>query len=192
LAVRERLLCVEEREQTRLLRFRRSRTRSTVSLPVRRFPLGIRPTLKSTVRDLYKKWKPHAVLMEESGTAIGLIEELQYDFHGSVAVKPDRDKVARVAIASAKFEAGDVYIPEEAVWLADLEAELFAFPARVTTTSAFLSATRSMTKGAGTWPPILWPMGRRGDELLIPEEAAPQFLDDAAPRNGMMLPPIPR
>ena len=26
-------------------------------------------------------------------------------------------------------------------------------------------------------------------ELLIPEEAAPQFLDDAAPRNGMMPPP---
>jgi hypothetical protein len=30
------------------------------------------------------------------------------------------------------------------------------------------------------------------DRLLIPEEAAPQFLDDAAPRNGMMPPPIPR
>jgi hypothetical protein len=28
-----------------------------------------------------------------------------------------------------------------------------------------------------------------GDSLLIPEEAAPQFLDDAAPRNGMMPPP---
>ena len=26
-------------------------------------------------------------------------------------------------------------------------------------------------------------------ELLIPEEAAPQFLDDVAPRNGMMPPP---
>jgi len=25
--------------------------------------------------------------------------------------------------------------------------------------------------------------------LLIPEEAAPQFLDDVAPRNGMMPPP---
>jgi hypothetical protein len=28
-----------------------------------------------------------------------------------------------------------------------------------------------------------------GTVLLIPEEAAPQFLDDAAPRNGMMPPP---
>ena len=26
-------------------------------------------------------------------------------------------------------------------------------------------------------------------DVLIPEEAAPQFRDDAAPRNGMMPPP---
>jgi len=29
----------------------------------------------------------------------------------------------------------------------------------------------------------------RATWVLIPEEAAPQFLDDAAPRNGMMPPP---
>jgi phage terminase large subunit-like protein len=36
------------------------------------------PTLKTAVRALYAKWRPHVVLIEESGTAIGLIEELQY------------------------------------------------------------------------------------------------------------------
>ena len=37
---------------------------------------------------------------------------------------------------------------------------------------------------------LWWPgMGIRNASLLIPEEAAPQFLDDAAPRNGMMPPP---
>jgi hypothetical protein len=29
----------------------------------------------------------------------------------------------------------------------------------------------------------------KGRQVLIPEEGAPQFLDDAAPRNGMMPPP---
>ena len=29
----------------------------------------------------------------------------------------------------------------------------------------------------------------RDRNVLIPDEAAPQFLDDAAPRNGMMPPP---
>jgi hypothetical protein len=31
--------------------------------------------------------------------------------------------------------------------------------------------------------------GAAGSGVLIPEEAAPQFLDDAAPHNGMMPPP---
>jgi predicted phage terminase large subunit-like protein len=86
------------------------------------------PTLRTTVRALHEKWRPHATLIEEAGTAIGLIEELNYEFLGLIAVKPDRDKIARMAVASAKFEAGDIYFPEEASWLADLEAELFAFP----------------------------------------------------------------
>jgi predicted phage terminase large subunit-like protein len=86
------------------------------------------PTLRATVRALHEKWRPHATLIEEAGTAIGLIEELEYEIMGLIAVKADRDKIARMAIASAKFEAGNVYLPEEAPWLADLEAELFAFP----------------------------------------------------------------
>jgi hypothetical protein len=57
-----------------------------------------------------------------------LIDELKYKYYGLVGVKPDRDKIARMAIASAKFEAGNVYLPEAALWLADLEAELFAIP----------------------------------------------------------------
>jgi phage terminase large subunit-like protein len=33
-----------------------------------------------------------------------------------------------MAVVSTKFEAGQVFLPERAPWLADLEAELFAFP----------------------------------------------------------------
>jgi hypothetical protein len=33
-----------------------------------------------------------------------------------------------VAVVSAKFEAGQVFLPERASWLTDFEAELFAFP----------------------------------------------------------------
>jgi hypothetical protein len=43
-------------------------------------------------------------------------------------VRPDGDKVSRMAVVSAKFEAGQVFLPERASWLADFEAELFAFP----------------------------------------------------------------
>jgi hypothetical protein len=33
-----------------------------------------------------------------------------------------------MAVVSAKFEAGQVFLPERASWLADFETELFAFP----------------------------------------------------------------
>ena len=33
-----------------------------------------------------------------------------------------------MAVASAKFEAGQAFLPERAAWLPDLEAELFVFP----------------------------------------------------------------
>jgi predicted phage terminase large subunit-like protein len=86
------------------------------------------PSLRAKVIALYGEWRPSTVLIEESGTAIGLIDELKYQCFGLIGVKPDRDKVARMAIASAKFEAGNVYLPQSAPWLPDLEAELLAFP----------------------------------------------------------------
>jgi hypothetical protein len=33
-----------------------------------------------------------------------------------------------MAVVSAKFEAGEVYLPRSAPWLAEFERELFAFP----------------------------------------------------------------
>jgi predicted phage terminase large subunit-like protein len=86
------------------------------------------PALKTKVIELAKEWRAQQVLVEESGTAIGLIEELNCEVSGLTAVKPTNSKEARMSIASAKFEAGQVFLPEQASWLAELEAELFSFP----------------------------------------------------------------
>jgi hypothetical protein len=43
-------------------------------------------------------------------------------------VKPQHDKRIRMSIQSRKFEDGTVLLPKQAPWLAELEAELFAFP----------------------------------------------------------------
>ena len=45
-----------------------------------------------------------------------------------IAVKPEHDKKTRMSVEAAKFESGQVYLPERAPWLADLETKLFAFP----------------------------------------------------------------
>jgi predicted phage terminase large subunit-like protein len=86
------------------------------------------PGLKAKVQELAQLWTADTVLIEEAGTALGLIDELQYTVRGLTAVKPERDKVTRMSVASAKMEAGQVFFPERASWLPELEAELFAFP----------------------------------------------------------------
>ena len=86
------------------------------------------PGLKAAVIEQAKKWSAHQVLIEEAGTAIGLLQELRSEVPGLKGVKPEHDKETRMSIASAKFEAKQVSFPEHASWLVDLEAELFAFP----------------------------------------------------------------
>jgi len=87
------------------------------------------PALKAKVEELAKQWGAKQVLVEEAGTAIGLLEELRFRVAGITGIKPDQDKVTRMSIASAIFEAGQVHFPECASWLPELEAELFSFPA---------------------------------------------------------------
>ena len=86
------------------------------------------PALKAALRDQALRWKPQCVLVEDMGAGTGLVQELKGRVSGIIAVKPTGDKVARMAVASAKFEAAQVYLPKQAAWLPDLEAELFAFP----------------------------------------------------------------
>jgi predicted phage terminase large subunit-like protein len=86
------------------------------------------PSLKAKVQELAKDWQANQIVVEEAGTAIGLLDELSYRVAGIVGIKPDRDKQTRMSIASAIFEAGQVHFPERASWLPELEAELFSFP----------------------------------------------------------------
>ena len=60
------------------------------------------------------------------GTA--LIQELKTAHFSVIPVRPEHDKKIRMFIHSGKFESGQVFFPNMAHWLADLEAELFAFP----------------------------------------------------------------
>ena len=86
------------------------------------------PALKARVVHQAMAWKANRVLIEEAGSGISLVQELVSRVRGIIAVKPDRDKITRMAVASAKIEAGQVFLPNQAWWLADLESELFAFP----------------------------------------------------------------
>ena len=86
------------------------------------------PGLKDAVGAQARLWRPHKVLVEDSSAGTALTQEMRLAYSSIIAVKVDRDKISRMAIASAKFEAGQVLLPEHAPWLPDLEAELFVFP----------------------------------------------------------------
>ena len=87
------------------------------------------PELKVAVQRLAAKYKAKRVLVEDSGTGTSLVQELRRGkVSGIVAVKPGHDKGSRMAVVSAKFESGQVFLPRRAPWLAEFERELFAFP----------------------------------------------------------------
>jgi predicted phage terminase large subunit-like protein len=86
------------------------------------------PALKTAVRNLASEHAANRVLVEDAGAGTALVQELLGEVHGILAVIADCNKITRMSIASAKFESGLVFLPERAPWLADFEAELFAFP----------------------------------------------------------------
>ena len=85
------------------------------------------PSLKAAALTLAKQWRPTRVLIEDAAAGTALIQELRTKIL-AIAIKPNSDKISRMAVISTIFEAGCVYFPERAHWLPDLESELFAFP----------------------------------------------------------------
>ena len=72
--------------------------------------------------------RPTQILIEDSGVGTALIAELRRGGLNVKAIKPERDKVSRMSVASARIEAGQVFFPSQAPWLACLEEELLSFP----------------------------------------------------------------
>jgi predicted phage terminase large subunit-like protein len=87
------------------------------------------PGLKSSVQALSREFKARRVLVEDAGAGTSLVQELKGKVSGIIAVRPEGDKKSRMAVASARFEAGEILLPEQASWLPDFESELFTFPA---------------------------------------------------------------
>jgi predicted phage terminase large subunit-like protein len=87
------------------------------------------PTLKARVIAHAQVHNPSRILIEDTGVGTALTQELsKSSIFCAIPIKPERDKITRMSIQSGKFESGQVLFPQHAPWLAELEAELFAFP----------------------------------------------------------------
>jgi predicted phage terminase large subunit-like protein len=86
------------------------------------------PTLKARAMWHARAFKANKILIEDTGVGSALVPEMQNAGFSAIAVRPERDKLTRMSVESAKIEGGRFFLPNQATWLAEFESELFAFP----------------------------------------------------------------
>jgi predicted phage terminase large subunit-like protein len=83
----------------------------------------------SAIRSLTTKWpQPHMKLVEDKANGTAVIETLQHEIAGIIAVEPQGGKEARAHAASCEVESHNVYLPESARWVQGFIEECAAFP----------------------------------------------------------------
>jgi predicted phage terminase large subunit-like protein len=92
----------------------------------------IYPDLKRRVIEHARRHNAGTIVIEDKGSGTSLIQDLRLDGTADVphpiAFAPEHDKITRMSAQSSKIEAGQVYLPQQAVWLDDFRAELLQFP----------------------------------------------------------------
>lgn len=86
------------------------------------------PDQPDLIRGAFQKWKASQVKVESVAYQLTLVQSLRRQGLPVVELRADKDKVSRALTAAARFEGGNVYLPQFADWLGDYEAELLAFP----------------------------------------------------------------
>lgn len=68
------------------------------------------------------------VLIEDAANGPAIIDTLRESVNGLVPVRPDGSKTARLSAVTPLFEAGQVLLPRNQIWVVDYEAEMLKFP----------------------------------------------------------------
>jgi predicted phage terminase large subunit-like protein len=123
------------------------------------------------VKEQYSKHSPNAVVIEDKGSGIALLQDLRGD--GIFCLKafcppPGNDKQMRLIAQSTVFENRRVWLPKYAPWSAEYVRELTSFPSskhddQVDSTTQALHYLRKNNIGD------LWT--RLGRYLTLPSES---------------------
>jgi predicted phage terminase large subunit-like protein len=103
---------------------------------------------KHHIGHLASVWRPDAILLESKAGGDLLVQELVHNTRLPIlSIQPASDKISRFAAVTALIEAGRVWLPKNASWLVDYEAEILGFPNAphddaVDSTSQFLNWVR--------------------------------------------------
>jgi predicted phage terminase large subunit-like protein len=110
------------------------------------------PTLKKTLTTLAAEWKPNTILVEDAASGQSLIQDLKDTSLPIKPVKVDADKVTRANAVTGIIEAGRVFLPHAAGWLADFRDEVAAFPSGAHDDQVdALTMALNYLRGAGGW-----------------------------------------
>ena len=87
------------------------------------------PELRREVVRLSRQWGVDQTVIEDTDIGRAITQDLRRSGeHRAILKKPRFDKQARFLAQSARFEAGQVHVPQDAPWLASWLDELLAFP----------------------------------------------------------------
>jgi predicted phage terminase large subunit-like protein len=87
------------------------------------------PELRREVLRLSQIWKADQTIIEDTDIGRAITQDLRRSGEWrAILRKPRFDKEARFLAQSARFESGQVHVPQDAPWLAGWLSELLAFP----------------------------------------------------------------
>lgn len=87
------------------------------------------PDLRREIIALARRWRVNQTLVEDTELGRAVCQDLRRAKEiSAVLCRPKIDKEARIVAQSARFEAGQVFVPAEKTWYAEWLHELLAFP----------------------------------------------------------------
>lgn len=87
------------------------------------------PGLRKAALAAYKQYHPNTILIEDASSGTQLVQDLKEQAIYCVKpIRPEGDKQTRLFAQASVFEAGKVFVPEQAPWLDNFTHELTSFP----------------------------------------------------------------
>jgi predicted phage terminase large subunit-like protein len=84
--------------------------------------------LEAKAEELARMYKPDHIVTEDGAYGEALVFKMKKLGYAATTYRPQGNKVARMSIQATKIEAGQLWLPKQAPWLGEFEAELFLFP----------------------------------------------------------------
>jgi predicted phage terminase large subunit-like protein len=86
------------------------------------------PDIEPAIIAMVRRWDCSYVGVESAQAQLLVVQSLRKKGFTVRALKADTDKLSRAIPATARMEAGQIYLPAEAHWLEPFIDELLAFP----------------------------------------------------------------